>query len=465
MDRIADLPAGRAASTHSLQSLDDDLPPPYTDEPDHINVAAPPRSTVPRPLRLIDSAYGLPGATDIRRHDAVAVTLAPILSRSSDDLYHTIRGQMKLPMRPLLSIRGSHSETSKSSNQKQKSKHTVTDFDFHLDLAETMLTGWEGQPTLINWMMTDVIKDGDERPAYRGGILRSRAYKPPAQRRTLVPSEDNEALLDSGPDAADANAEHGNPQESDVNADLKLWCQRFCDDPAPVKSYGSPSPPSQREDMLILHEPCSFTLHRELRGFEEWAMRDVLASHIRSLNYRGSLSFSFTAAHSAVTIYSPHWINRLRANRYIWWMCVILQLWIVAWPTIFLLEKRYEVVRTCWNASLLNDPNSRLSKCYARGRDEPALAEYWAPAVKQAAWTRRQGEGDLLTRLDAERLQGLSRDEVLGIRASDSDAERERRDRVNRGEGGFVDGVVGLVRGIGEVSQDWRLTMGWGGNS
>lgn len=194
-------------------------------------------------------------------------------------------------------------------------------------------------------------------------------------------------------------------------------------------------------------------------------MRNILSSHIKSLNYLGSTSFWLVKGHSTVTIYSPHWINRLRANNFIWWLFVILQLWIITWPIIWFMEKRYEIATTRWSASL--DPGSEtgMIRCYAQGRDESALAEFWAPAVMQAAWTRRQGEAGMLTRLDAERLQGLSRDELLGLgRRGDSDAERERRERVNRGEGGFVDGVVGLVRGVSEVRQDWRLAMGWGGN-
>lgn len=207
-----------------------------------------------------------------------------------------------------------------------------------------------------------------------------------------------------------------------------------------------------------------FTLHRELRGFDNNVMRNVLSSHIKSLNYLGSMNFRLVKGHSTVTIYSPHWINRLRTNTFVWWLVVILQLWIITWPVIWFMEKRYEIARTRWNASL--DPGSEtgLIKCYARDRDETALAEFWAPAVMQAAWTRRQGEGSMLTRLDAERLQGLSRNELLGLGGPESTAERERRERVNRGEGGFVDGVVGLVRGVSEVRQDWRLTMGWGGN-
>lgn len=71
----------------------------------------------------------------------------------------------------------------------------------------------------------------------------------------------------------------------------------------------------------------------------------------------------------------------------------------------------------------------------------------------------------MLTRLDAERLHGMGTEQLLGIRGGDSEAEQERRARVNRGEGGFVDGVIGLARGISEVGQDLRLSMGWGANS
>lgn len=208
-----------------------------------------------------------------------------------------------------------------------------------------------------------------------------------------------------------------------------------------------------------------FTIHREIRGFDANSMRNVLTSHIKSLNYQGDIAVWLVKSQSIVTIYSPHWINRLRTNKFVWWAIVILQLWIITWPIIWLLERRYEVAKIRWNASLDPGSESGLVKCYAQGRDEPALAEFWAPAVKWAAWTRTQGQAGMLTRLDAERMQGLGRDELLGIRRGDSAAEQERRVRVNSGQGGFVDDVVGLVRGVSEVSQDWRLTMGWGGNS
>lgn len=128
------------------------------------------------------------------------------------------------------------------------------------------------------------------------------------------------------------------------------------------------------------------------------------------------------------------------------------------------MERRYEVAETTWNAALEADPTTGLAKCYAQGRDESQLAQFWAPAVKQAAWSRRKGENGLLTRIDAERLQGLTTDQLLGLRDNPSGAESERRARVDRGEGGFVDGIIGLARGVSEISQDYRLRMGWGSN-
>ncbi|CAI7616215.1 unnamed protein product [Penicillium glandicola] len=434
-----------ASSSHSLHSLDD-APPPYTDDPQPIIAPIQPIQNVQRvqpvqppttirPLRLIDSAYVLPGGKDVRPDDNVSLTLEPALSSDSDELYNVMRKQIKLPPRPLLYIHGSHTE---SSNDKKKEKsNTVTDFQFKLDLAETMLTGWEGGQMGANWRDVEILTDEDLKPAYRGGFLRSRTYKPPKSRAAISLAEDGDALLAGGSTDEQYNV-------SSESRNLKMWCDRFCRDPASVKS---------------------FTLHRQISGFDSNAMRNVLSSHIGELCYRGNISYSLSIAHRSVTIYSPHWINQLRANRIVWWAVVILQLWIIAWPVIFFMEKRYEVVHTRWNASLLPESTSSpLDKCYAFGRDESSLAEYWAPAVKQAAWARRQGQNNVLTRLDADRLQGYSTRQLV-LRGDTSSNELERRERVNGGEAGFVDNVVGLVRGISEVQQDWRLSAGWGANS
>lgn len=220
------------ASAHSLHSLEeDDLPPPYTDEdipPAPISASG--VAPLPLHLRLVDSAYILPDSSlkpDIKR----TISLAPSLSVNSNELFYTICRQMKLPPRPLLYIRGSHTES--TNDGKKKGNTSVTDFEFKLDLAETMLTGWEGEGVMnINWMQEEVLSDGDCQPAYRGGRAKSRTYKTPSSR---VPrSEDSDVLLASD-EALGSNDANDRPLTTN-EAHLKLWCERFCDDPSSIKS-------------------------------------------------------------------------------------------------------------------------------------------------------------------------------------------------------------------------------------
>ncbi|KAF7719386.1 Uncharacterized protein PECH_004880 [Penicillium ucsense] len=454
MGRINSDDRADAASSHSLHSLpdEDDLPPPYTDEPEldsspipaQAREIAPSRSNVPfRPLAIVDSAYAIPGSTGVRSHDARVVSLAPQLSHNAEELFELIRRQLKLPVRPMLHIRGSHTDSSKDG--KDKKTNQVVDFEFRLDLAETMLTGWEGQPMDINFLELNVIRDDDDALVFRGGRMRSRTYKPRKTVRTPQQSTDSDAaLLGSDLEEAYHNDEQAAITEPSLRNNLKLWCERYCLDPSPVKS---------------------FTIHRELKGFDSKAMRNIFNAHIRELNYRGSIDQGITQAHRTVTIYSPHWINRLRTNNFVWWIVVLLQLWIITWPIIWFVEKRYEIASARWNASLIPEWGNGLVRIFAQGRDESALAEWWAPAVKQAAWTCRSDRDNLLTRLDAERMQGMTTAQIVNTRTQDSAAESERRQRVARGEGGFVDNVVGLARGISEVGQDWRFSTGWGANT
>lgn len=204
----------------------DDLPPPYTDEPEHI---PPP----PPSLRLSDSAYLISGATNLNHDAKRPVTLLPLLSRDSDKLHHAIRLQMNLPPRPLLKICGSHSES--SNDRKQKQGTNVTDFNFQLDLAETMLTGWEGNPNLT-WRHFEVARDGDDALAYRGGIMRSRTYKAPKIRNVVGSFDDSDAALLESDVGLGADPDTGDVDRPHLDADLKMWCERFCADPSPVKS-------------------------------------------------------------------------------------------------------------------------------------------------------------------------------------------------------------------------------------
>ncbi|KAJ5565787.1 hypothetical protein N7535_007425 [Penicillium sp. DV-2018c] len=369
-----------ASSSHSPKTPDE-APPPYSENTEP-GCQSHPRIRRNRALQIYDSDYALPGGT-INPYAKVAVALTPQLSTDPEGLYKAIRRQIKLPPRPLLGIHGWHTETYYGKGKKEKVNY-VTDFFCELDLAETMLTGWEDGRQVSNWMVVKINTDEDLEKAYRGGFLRSRTYKARKRRGASLDEASDAAISHCGADEPD----NGIPG-SQV---LRLWCERFCHDPAPVKS---------------------FTLHRKLRGFDFNAMRNVLSSHIRELNYCGAIHIKLSLAQKSVTIYSPHWINRLRTNSYVWWIIVLLQLWIITWPIIFFMEKRYEIAFTCWNASSVSNTGSQLAKVYPFNRDESTLAKYWAPAVKHAAWTRRHG--GLLTRLDADRWEGCTTRKMTGV--------------------------------------------------
>lgn len=195
-----------------------------------------------------------------------------------------------------------------------------------------------------------------------------------------------------------------------------------------------------------------FTYRRKLNGFDAAPLQSALASHIRSTGYQGHISISPEIANGFITVYSPHWVNTLRNNPFIYWTCIVLQLWILAWPVIFLMERRYQVIRSEWFSSkTVADPSlpGGVGKCYAGGHDEATAAELWAPVVREAAWQGRK-EGCLLGDAEIEELRrrGIQRREQLG----------EGGDLLRRGQS--VLGAMG-IRSVGGVN----VTGGWGGDS
>src|SRR5436190_12134253 len=102
----------------------------------------------------------------------------------------------------------------------------------------------------------------------------------------------------------------------------------------------------------------SFTLQRTIVNWDLDALQQHITALIRSTNYRGLITTSTYTYHDHLTVYSPSLINRLRTNPFIWWICVLLQLWIIAWPLIFLLESRYEVVFAEWYVSRTDPPRA-----------------------------------------------------------------------------------------------------------
>ncbi|KAL3482069.1 hypothetical protein BJX99DRAFT_252787 [Aspergillus californicus] len=371
------------------------------------------------PLAPPANAYNIPGHQNYnsirqKHRTGGAVTLDPALSTQPATLETFIESQTLLPPRPCLVISGTHRESRKSGNETKT--ETVTDFDFRIDLTRSILRWGQDEhsgPTQ-RWSYTTVVSDYDGQKAYRGTRIPARSKK---AGRIALPEGEGERLMD---------LEAG----EDVPG-IKGWCERFCNDPSPVKS---------------------FTFRRNLHGFDPAPMRTSLTSQIRSVGYQGHIGVTPAIANGVVTIYSPHWINSLRNNRFAYWVCIILQLWILTWPAIWFLERRYEVIRSEWFSSqTIADPSlpGGSGKIYAGGHSEEAAAELWAPVVREAAW---QGKchGEILGEAEIGELrrQGIARRETVG----------QGSELLNRGQA--LLGTMG-IRSIGGVN----VTGGWGADN
>ena len=135
-----------------------------------------------------------------------------------------------------------------------------------------------------------------------------------------------------------------------------------------------------------------FTFTHVIEGLDLDVLEDEIRSYLRSINYRGKIETSIFTPGSAVTVYSPNWINQLRNNKLVFWFCVILQLWLVTLPALWFLVRHYEVVQSVWLFSReVKDPSapSRQRKVYA-ALSEQELADFWAPVTILAARERRQ---------------------------------------------------------------------------
>ncbi|EEP76172.1 predicted protein [Uncinocarpus reesii 1704] len=399
-------PTGEPCSTGNLVPYpaysdleNDDSPPAYVEHDESLPLVND-HDNLPNELAL-SNLYEIPGGrvlTSKREGKTYTVSLAPYLSSNAEVLYKFFKLQADIPPLICFSVKGTHT-VSRRNSDRQRSSETVTDFDFLIDGSGILAAPRYARDGYHR--VTKVIKDNDGVSAYRGGRFKS-------TRSGWVTNENTENSLESGDQATNGPT-------------LEEWCQRFCNDKSGVRS---------------------FTLHRDIVSWNLNIIQQEIKSIIRSTNYRGSLSVSPFIKQSRLTIYSPSFFNKMRTNNLVWWACVILQLWILAWPLLILLERRYEIIRV-----------------EHRPPDFPTETEWirrFAPAIKAAALGRRKGE--TVTTVDITR----GADMLAG--RDDTHAERERRQRMDRGEATWADSVVGVVRGVSEVARHWDTSLGWGGD-
>ena len=215
--------ASASASASAASSTPPDLPPSYNDA-----ITLPPQNTSPI---LPDAAYFIPESnTHPRKSQTDLITLNPSLSADQHALHDLVTRQARVPPRPCLVVKGVHTET-RSSGQDNRTE-SVVDFNFQIDLTRSMLRWDDGSRNEAGtrWLDVQVVADGDGQKAFRGARCRSREWR---DRRGKRRGHD----VEEGRGESEGLVRHA--AEDGLSPGLLGWCERFCNDPARVKSYVS----------------------------------------------------------------------------------------------------------------------------------------------------------------------------------------------------------------------------------
>ncbi|KAL8837180.1 MAG: hypothetical protein Q9170_002642 [Blastenia crenularia] len=398
-----------AASTSSAVPLrdhvfaDDEAPPAYTDDPDLVQSH--------QSLEDAESATSsqAPGGGSIhlepKTHEdsrgSTATYISKLLSTDPKTCQWFVECQALRAPRPMVRVIGSHMETRQ--RDKKEEKQRVTDFDLKVPLGGLLEPAWARSRTVHNAQKT-----------YRGGI-----FKQVDPRMTSL------------------------TEAAETPPSLKEWCHRFCASSASTKS---------------------FTISRNVTEIEHHILTQQMTGILRGTNYRGHISITFPVNSRATVIVSDNWINRYRHNKFVWWVCVILQLWIFTWPLLFFMTKRWEVYSVKWPCRIHQRfdgswPNSHKTApnmiCEGQPTKDPRIqiahmseadwAQQWKLAVQFAAESKKVG---ILT--DADRR--------LAIEVQD------RQRLVSIQDNGLLVAATGLLSGVQGLMSNPQNLQGWGGD-
>ncbi|KAG6015928.1 hypothetical protein E4U41_004542 [Claviceps citrina] len=175
-------------------------------------------------------------------------------------------------------------------------------------------------------------------------------------------------------------------------------------------------------------------MERRVEGYDWDALRHRLEGLVRATNYRGRVDISFPVRHSRVHVYSHCRVNRWRLTRWIAALSTFTLLFVLTWPCLFLMTRRWETVTAEWR---LSEPTGVPGRRRYVSLSEEQWYGMWAAAVQRAMLDRRRGVLD----------QG--------------DLERERERARRRVVGGETGGTVQeSVEAMGLVNR----SFGWGGD-
>ncbi|KAI0123177.1 hypothetical protein BJ170DRAFT_599147 [Xylariales sp. AK1849] len=355
--------------------LDDDLPPVYSD--------ALASSSSSAPLLPVPAA---PAPTQYSNFLKDAITGAEFYIdrrlESPKELDKHIRHLAATPPRPYITIKGTHSASRKKSDGKTENI-TVTDFDVSVEITPYLFSNAQYRKS---WTQLRTVDNGEK--VRRGTIFKTRA--PGSQQSIEV---------------------GGDPKPN-----LEEWSHLYCASHAGLKS---------------------FTLRRQMTGFDFPKVKQQLQNLVRNTNYRGRLSIDLATKDETVEFYNESSTNRWRLAAWIRLLCTFTLLFLFTWPYLWLRTKRWEVVVAEWPFSRMAEGNDREYVSIS----EDQWYNMWGMAIAKAVLEKRQ------TTLDQSDLR----------RAQEPESSFESGHAT-------VDGAMGFFRAGMSAMNEVNRQLGWGGD-
>ena len=314
-------------------------------------------------------------------HDETTTTTHyPLYSQDATILGKMIKDQSKYP--PIFTARiiGTHTETRR--DKEKQEEIAVTDFDIRLDMTHLLVPDSATPHTLRN---REPKVSSSRCKAYRG----------------------SRAKITASPDQAE---------------DADAYMQSYIASPFPVRS---------------------FTLERRIWYYDSAALETLIRSLVGSTNYRGHLQVGFPITRNCVRVYSPCWQNRYREKTWLRWLFYLTFLWIFAWPYLWFITRRWEVVTAIFQYSTPPEDGSRM---FVR-KSERAFFEEWRPSIRRAVLGKKQGWIDEEYKLETERAgpAAFTRLPSTGSAAAD--------------------GALGFLHHAVNGGRDVTMAGGWGADS
>ncbi|KAG5936933.1 hypothetical protein E4U53_000127 [Claviceps sorghi] len=358
----------------------DDLPPLYTDHEEFNNDGWRPFD----PLMPPSPDSGFETVLPFRRDETTAYFLDRRLDRDPDFLAHHIDRLAMVPPRPFVRMVGTHTDKAGGdASDKDCETRKVTDFEIEIELTHLLFSDIRSAQA---WSTLHTA--GNFEKVRRGTVLATRA---------------------PGFGGSGSLPEEGVPG-------LREWCRRYCASRSGLK--------------------C-FTMERRVEGYDWDMLRRRLEGLVQATNYRGHVTIDFPVRHSHVHVYNECRINRWRLTKWIVHLCTLTLLFVVTWPYLFLMTRRWETVTAEWR---LSEPTAVPGRRKYVSMSEEQWYSMWAATVQKAMLERRRG---ILDQGDLERA------------------------RVHLGEGERGEGSVGMAstvqRGM-EAMGVVNRSFGWGGD-